>query len=290
MLDGALALALPTRHGQEMRVTAGSSRDERLHWRSLDQEGRTWFEGVFSPPDLRCEYHTDEATARRLIELFAGVRRQRPAFWQNFRGATVETRLSFPREWGLGSSSTLVAALARWTDTDPFGLLGDSFGGSGYDLACAFAHGPILYQRRNGRPHFVDFPYRPPFAANLYFVYLGHKQDSRAGIARYRAKVKDGAGLAEKAAALTVQFLTAATLPDLEHTIRAHEQLIGEALELPRAKELYFPDYWGEVKSLGAWGGDFALVTSNRGEPDTRAYFVDRGLPTVLPYEELALF
>jgi len=41
------------------------------------------------------------------------------------------------------------------------------------------------------------------------------------------------------------------------------------------------------VKSLGAWGGDFVLVTSNRPEEETRNYFNEKGLEVFLRYDEI---
>jgi len=58
---------------------------------------------------------------------------------------------------------------------------------------------------------------------------------------------------------------------------------------LPKVKELYFDDYWGSVKSLGAWGGDFVLATSNRTEEETRAYFTQKGFKTFLKFQEMIL-
>ena len=53
------------------------------------------------------------------------------------------------------------------------------------------------------------------------------------------------------------------------------------------AKDLHFKDYWGIIKSLGAWGGDFVLATSTESPEKTKAYFNERGFEIVLPYREL---
>jgi hypothetical protein len=62
---------------------------------------------------------------------------------------------------------------------------------------------------------------------------------------------------------------------------------VGRALGYEKVKDRLFSDYWGSVKSLGAWGGDFALATSNRSPAETRAYFEGKGLATVIPYDEI---
>lgn len=40
----------------------------------------------------------------------------------------METKLEFPRDWGLGSSSTLINNIAQWAQIDAFKLLFESFG------------------------------------------------------------------------------------------------------------------------------------------------------------------
>ncbi len=182
-----------------------------------------------------------------------------------------------------------MAALAEWAEVDPFRLLADTFGGSGYDVACARARHPVLFQRRNGRAHFVECPFVPPFAAHLCFVYLGQKQDSRQGIARYRQVVEDASRKVEAISRLTMEFLQARSLDEAAQAMEAHEQLIGEALGLPRVKSEYFPNFPGAVKSLGAWGGDFVMALSERPAEASRQYFQVKGYEAVFTYDELSV-
>ena len=56
---------------------------------------------------------------------------------------------------------------------------------------------------------------------------------------------------------------------------------------LNKIKDIFFSDYWGQVKSLGAWGGDFALVTSSEDPQATRNYFIEKGYTTFIPFCEL---
>ena len=82
----------------------------------------------------------------------------------------VITNLEFDLQWGLGSSSTLISLLAQWLKIDPYLLLSKTFKGSGYDIACANASSPILYEltERFKKVNPVDF--KPPFIDQLYFV------------------------------------------------------------------------------------------------------------------------
>lgn len=286
VLDGATALAVPVRYGQTLTVKPGNISGS-LHWNSLNPEGSCWFEAEFTGPDFQIRSASDENTAQTLAGILRACRRQNPSFFAENQSFQVTTQNDFPREWGLGTSSTLLAALARWAEVDPYQVLFETLGGSGYDLACAYAEGPILYRLKDQKPQVEPFLFAPAYADQLYFVFLGKKQNSREGIARYRERVVQNPVLIEKVSRLTQQFLKAQTLAELNSILLEHELLVSETIGLPRAKELYFNDFWGEIKSLGAWGGDFVLVTSARSEAETRQYFEQKGMQTFMPWRKM---
>ena len=288
VLDGALSLALPVRYGQTLQVLP-SEKPGRLTWTSRDADGTVWFQAEFALPGLVPLSSTDPKTADILATVLKACRQQRPAFLSESTAFEVRTANEFPRAWGLGTSSTLIAAIAVWADVDPYPVLFDTFGGSGYDIACAYAPGPVLYHLEGQTPWIRTVVFEPVFAGQLYFVYLGKKQDSRAGIERYRERMKDNLARIGEVNDLTQAFLTADSLPAVEQVIREHENLIGEALGLVRAKDLYFNDFWGEIKSLGAWGGDFVLATSDRPEAETQTYFSSRGFFVFFPWREMVV-
>lgn len=287
VLDGAVALALPTKLGQSLQIVEDAS--GIIAWRSFNADGSLWFEGEFDLPSGECQRSSDEAIGQRLAQILQAIATQNSGFFQSKPGLQIETHLDFPREWGLGTSSTLIANLAQWACVDPFQLLQDTFGGSGYDIACANAEGPVLYQLENQTPKFESAHFDLPFKSKLFFVYLGKKQNSREGIARYRAKVKAEPLLVKAISSLTFLFLECTDLSSFEDLICQHEKIVANTLELRRAKDLYFADFWGEVKSLGAWGGDFVLVTSDRDAEETRHYLNEKRFSTVLPYKDLIL-
>ncbi len=284
VLDGAEALALPVRYGQTLRVETA---EKNLHWRSLDMDGSCWFEATFTLPDLEIAAATDLPTARTLVSFLQACRRQAPGFLRDSPGFSVTTQNDFPRPWGLGTSSTLLAALAKWAQVDPYAVLFNTLGGSGYDLACAYADGAIIYQLEQGKPNVETVDFQPVFAEHLYFVYLGKKQDSRAGIKHYQARKLENQVFTAEISALTRRALAAARLEEFEKILAEHEQLVSRALDLPRAKDLFFPDYWGAVKSLGAWGGDFVLATSRKTEAETQAFFNEKGCSVFIPYSSM---
>lgn len=290
VLDGAQALAIPTKLGQRLEIiTHKNSQTNTLHWSSFDEKNQRWFEADFSLPDLSSIATSDELISQRLQQLFQNIRLQNPNFLKESKDLQANIYLEFPRNWGLGSSSTLVHLLAQWAEVDPFPLQFEVFGGSGYDIACAGAQQAILYQKIQGKPLVQGVEFVPDFLDQLYFIYLGKKQDSRKGIAQYRKNAKQQAKLVKSITLLTHDFLAAKDLKNLEAVMEEHEALVAKSITMQTVKTTHFQDYWGAVKSLGAWGGDFVMVTSDRSSEETKKYFEEKGFRTFLKYKNLAI-
>jgi mevalonate kinase len=282
VLDGALALGLPLRRGQWLRVRTAPQAAHHS-WQSRLMDGTTWFEGKFAAGGMLLQAN-DLQAGKRLETIFQGIEKQRPGFWSNQPYLAFETQLEFPREWGLGSSSTLIAGIARWAGVDPFQLLEDTFGGSGYDIACANSQHPVLFQRRQGQPSYVEVPYQPTFSEHISFAFLGRKQDSRAGIARYRSRGSGTEKLRGRLSELTLLFLQARTATEATLVLEEHEALLSKTLGLPTVKEKHFPNFPGVVKSLGAWGGDFVMAISEKPAQAVQQYFKVKGFETVFNF------
>ena len=176
--------------------------------------------------------------------------------------------------------------IAQWAEIDPYTLLWNAFGGSGYDIACAQHSTPLLYERDGMTRHVQPVNYNPDFKSQLYFVHLNKKQNSRNGIKHYQTHKKNLSDTIPKINTITKDLLACTTLSEFEKGIRAHETLISEITQQTPVKDLYFQDFNGAIKSLGAWGGDFILVTS---ETDPSAYFKEKGYDTILSYTEMIL-
>jgi hypothetical protein len=86
---------------------------------------------------------------------------------------------------------------------------------------------------------------------------------------------------------LTQEMISCQNFGTFNKIIRAHEDIISTSLKYEKVKDKYFKDFWGEVKSLGAWGGDFAMVTSDRTPSETREYFNQKGFDTFISYSEI---
>ena len=283
VLDGALALALPTQQGQSLQIKKGN---KDLQWSSYDENGLLWFQATFSLPSCTCQTSSDASIGQRLESILKAIEIQRPGFWAQQEPVNIETQLDFPRKWGLGTSSTLIVNMAQWAEINAYQLLGDTFGGSGYDIACAQASGPISYQLVDDTPRVRSARFSPSFKKCLYFVYLEQKQNSREGIERYR-KRKIWPETITQISEISRKFEQADSLEAFEKLMQIHEEIVAGSIGLERAQQRYFSDFWGQVKSLGAWGGDFVLATSLNSEQETKKYFNEKGFETVLKYEDL---
>jgi mevalonate kinase len=288
VLDGALALAVPTKRGQQLKVDINTGIDFIL-WKSLDYKGKPWFEASFSMPGFEVISSSDSEVGIQLQRILLAALSMKKGIVPFPPGLEVTTALEFPREWGLGSSSTLIAAIASWLEVDAFELLWKSFGGSGYDIACALANGPLLYQIKDNKPVVQNCSFNPGFKEHLFFVYLGKKQSSREAIQNYRAKGKISNALIAEVSDLTNAMLEANTQTSFDNVIRSHEDLVSRELGLTKVKDIYFKAFPGTIKSLGAWGGDFVLVSSPLSQSETQSWFFNRGFEVVIGYSEMMI-
>ncbi|NJL76554.1 MAG: hypothetical protein HC892_17585 [Saprospiraceae bacterium] len=171
ILDGAVGLALPTQKGQNLEVFATDT--PYIVWQSLDADGSLWFEGKFEATTGIYLEGTDETIGSTLTNIFKAILFQRPDFTLELKPCKVIASLDFPRNWGLGSSSTLIFNLAQWAKVNPYQLQFDTFGGSGYDIACAGATQAILYQKLS-TPQIQVVDFEPSFKHQL-FLYICSK-------------------------------------------------------------------------------------------------------------------
>ena len=283
VLDGAKAFALPTKFGQDLTVENGSGQE--ISWKSYDADESCWFESTISFEAIIGKHAGEDPVKNTLIEILHAASLLNPDFLKH-EGYLVRTHLTFPRFWGLGTSSTLINNIAQWLSIDAFALLRKSFGGSGYDIACAQNDTPILYHLEGQNPMIEKVFFNPEFAANLYFVYLNKKQSSKSAIRSYYEKRTNIAPTIEAIDAITAKVLHSKTLKTFADLIGEHENILSKILELPTVKSVLFPDFSGTVKSLGGWGGDFILAVS---EENPKPYFSEKGYQTVIPYHEMIL-
>ncbi len=292
VLDGAKALAIPTQFGQNLAVQMLN--EPKLIWESYTTKDKLWLQVEFDLPKLRIITATFDSTkdggndslAESLQNILFEAKKLNKEFLSNQQGYYIKSKLTFPRNWGLGSSSTLINNIAQWTQVDPFILQFNTFGGSAYDIACAQNDSPILYQLIDKKPSFKSVNFNPNFKEQLFFVYLNKKQNSREGIATYKNFKDNVLTVVKEISQITNQISTCDSLIEFEKLLANHERIISKIIHQEPIQKRLFSDYFGQTKSLGAWGGDFILATGN---DDTINYFNKKGFETVIRYSDMIL-
>lgn len=285
VLDGALALALPTKFGQSLTVE--SIEDSKIIWESIDNKGSIWFEDVFSFNEISSGLtNSRNAVSIRLLEILNAAKKLNPKFLNSDKGFKVTSKLEFPQNWGLGSSSTLINNIADWASIDAYELLKLTFGGSGYDIACAQNDKAITYKLNNHKPEVNTLTFNPSFKEHLYFIFLNKKQNSRDGIAQYKLNTSDLSNEINQINTITEAIINCESLMGFEKLINEHEIIIASIIKQDTVKTKLFNDFGGSIKSLGAWGGDFILAASKTNPTD---YFKSKGYDTILTYNDMIL-
>jgi mevalonate kinase len=284
VLDGARALALPTKLGQVLKIKNG--RGAEIIWHSQRPDGTIWFKDKFSLFDFSSLGPSSE-TASFLTTILKEASRLNSDFLSSWKGMRVETFLEFEPEWGLGSSSTLIYCIAIWADVNPFHLHFNVSGGSGYDIACAGADAPITYRFDGESIQYEETDFDPPFKEQIYFIYQGSKKSSAEAVDCYKKMNIDRRKFTQELSQLTDHMVSCKSLADFDKLIDVHEELVSKTLNLDRIQSSFFDDYWGKIKSLGAWGGDFVLATSSENCEKTLRYFQSKGHQVIFPYHDL---
>ncbi|MDA6070542.1 GYDIA family GHMP kinase [Flavobacterium sp. AC] len=286
VLDGAKAFALPTKFGQNLIVENASN--EEIQWKSYDFDEHLWYEDTISFTEIINNTDTKAETVKTtLVQILHEAYLLNPDFISKSDGYKISTQLTFPKNWGLGTSSTLLNNIAQWTNIDAFTLLKNSFGGSGYDIACAQNDTPIIYRLEENLPLVESVSFNPDFTQDIYFVYLNKKQNSKTAInGYYNNKNQNLAHNIIDNNKITEAVLNAKTLKEFANALEKHEIHLSTILKVKTIKEAAFPDFDGVIKSLGAWGGDFVMVISKE-NPTT--YFASKGYETILTYNEMIL-
>lgn len=278
--QGAKGLAVPTRFGQSLNYKIDPSYD-CITWNAVSNHGERWF-WVKLNLGLQILDASDIEVASKLVPMLKVVKTNTALL---DKPCLLTTTLEFPREWGLGTSSTLVSLLAQMAGINPYSELGELHNGSGYDIACATAQQPIIYHLENGEPQLRPVDLKFEFAHDIGLVYSGRKQSTAQSLKLLGAKPFSQSQILE-VDALTEAFLNAQTIMDLENVIEAHEQLISDHLKITKVGDTIFKGFPGKVKSLGGWGGDFVLITRLAA---SKKWLRNHNFKVVFPFKSLTL-
>lgn len=282
VLDGALALAIPTKWGQEFFVEEIQDGKSFIYWEAL-HEGKPWLKAEINYKSWSIVNCNLQQPSEFIMKVLKNVQKLSLNKFKNNSSFRLKTNLQFPANYGLGSSSTLMNNLAEWAEINPYELNEMSLGGSGYDIAVAKEKSAILYQIINNKKSVESIKFNPKFKDELIFIHLNQKQDSREGINLYHSKTKS-TELIQEFSSLTKEVLKCENLEKFSYLMEVHEQKLSNFLGIETVKEKYFENCPVFVKSLGAWGGDFVMTSKFSG---FEAYFQGKGFSTIFTWEDL---
>ena len=280
ILNGALSLASPTKFGQHLKFEENQS--NLINWKSFNYDGNIWFECSIKNENLEIKSTSSKKISNTLIKIINHIRDYNPSFLKE-NGSDILTNLTFDKNWGLGSSSTLISNLAKLSGVDPYILNNKIFSGSGYDIACADSISPIVYQLNKDQKTIDEVSFKPSFYEKIYFIYLNNKQSSISEIENYN-KNRASDSIIKEISNITSTILQCNSIEEFNKLIVSHELIISNWISKSTVKETLFKDFNGSIKSLGAWGGDMIMATSY---DDPNKYFREKGYSTILKFDEL---
>jgi mevalonate kinase len=285
VLHGATAFAIPVRFGQSMRI-AEDNEENILSWITFVKD-QPWFKAQFSSDKFELINHNNAGSAIYVQQVLHAARLLNPGFLTNNSSFRVECRIDFDTQWGLGSSSSLISNVAYWCGIDPLELHAAVSKGSGYDVACARSSKPILFTNAGGEKKSVPIDFNPPFSDNIYFIYLGKKQDSQADVDIFMRGKTDYENEITRISNISKQMVTCTTYDAFGNLMREHEEIMSGVLGRPTLKSSVFSDFPGEIKSLGAWGGDFAMALWPKTKNELGSYLSGKNLDTFFNLNEM---
>jgi len=286
VLKGATALAVPLLKGQSLLIEETGDNDGILEWSSRIDDNE-WFGMTLDLTLFEIVDTTDVQKAEKLIEIIRAAQKLNPDFLPNILGYKVITEIDFNLEWGLGSSSTLISNIACWAGINPFELHREVSDGSGYDVVAARKNSPFLFTLRGDSYIEEEVAFLPEFQNCLFFVYLGNKQDTAESIKYFLEKDKNYDEEIAKISEISRKLAEAQSLREFEKYMEEHNRILSSVLNVPTLKETRFSDLDGEIKPLGAWGGDFALMTWNGDPGKIRSYLELKDIHDFFEFNEL---
>jgi len=287
VLDGATAFALPIKFGQTLEFKNNIS-DNIFKWEAFVKE-KLWFFVDFDLANFNIINTNIKPVAERLQNILITLNKLKPEFKSEIQNNVI-SNINFNREWGFGTSSTLINNIANWAKINPFSLFKNISEGSGYDIAAAQISKPFLYTVSDiTNPIIKEIDFTPNFTDKLDFVYLGKKQNSDKSIAEYKKTEKFNNMEINEISLISKSMAKCNNIVNFQKLMIQHENIIGSILKIKPIKKSQFSNFEGSIKSLGAWGGDFIMVASNNDNNYVRKYFAKKNLNTIFTYNQLKI-
>lgn len=285
VMKGASALASPLKKGQTLSVDS-LEENRIIHWTSKEH-GKIWFDCTIDFSLFEVLTNSDNRTAQSLVQLLKSARDLNHGFPEYNKGYNVITDLEFDLDWGFGSSSSLISNVAYWADVDPFDLHRKVSRGSGYDVVCARSDQPLIFSLKEKGYEAEHVRFDPKFRDQVYFIYLGNKQDSSKSVGSFLEKDTTDQGLINEISALSYSMAETENIDTFNDCIREHDKIMSKLLMQPRLKESRFSDLEGEIKPLGAWGGDFAMLTWKESRARLVNYLKHKDISVIFSFNEI---
>lgn len=281
VLNGSSAIGLPTKMGQEMLVE--NKVNDKIIWSSFNMNSEKWFECILDLKSLKILNTSNKNISLRLKKILEVSRDLNSKFLKT--GKKVITNLDFDYKWGLGTSSTLINNISKWAEINPYELLKKTFGGSGYDLACAEANSPILFSLNSGKEKIIPINFNPKFKKNLFFIYQNKKQNTKRSVKEYKKQNILNKSIIDNISKISTDLISTSNINEFRRLIDYHENIMSSVLRINSINKK-FSDYEGSIKSLGAWGGDFFFAV---GPEDSLDYFKKRNYKIGYKYADFIL-
>ncbi len=284
VLHGAKAFSLPLKFGQHSYFFESEQYSNTFKWLSFENN-QIWFQASFDSITLEPISQEHSESLIFVSRLIKAIKKLKPTIVFT-KLEKVEHHLDFNRNWGLGSSSSLIYNMAQWAGINPFELHFEISKGSGYDIAAANSNSAFFYQLNKQIPSIKYIHWQIPFKHDLLFVYSGHKQDSAKSI-----KLNQNSTFTQEILTeidqISEQVAICKSLKHFINLLDRHENILSEYLNTKPVKQTNFQDFNGTVKSLGAWGGDFLLAVGAESIDKTIKYFSEKNYTTYFKYSEL---
>lgn len=254
VLDDVPGLAIPLSYSQTMTY---KKRDDNVI--SLTAYDHTWAIR-YSQQRLTNTITWDDLASQCLFFLST---HWYISWWYDF-----VTQIDFPRERWLGTSSTLISLFAQQSWCDPFLLYNNVCTGSGYDVACAQATSPLIYNRNPLSLKPISLS--SSITDHIFFIYSNKKQTSNTEVQSYRTLYPDGIDKNNKKifSDLIHELISHQDLATRSHLLTTHDTLLSAILHRPRLTDQLprTQDLW-VIKPLWARWWDFFLLLSDQ-KPD----------------------
>ncbi len=283
VLKGAKGLAIPTKYGQKLSVK--ENKDKYIVWEAYTCDNEKWIDCKFDLSfRLIKSKNTKSEHVYTILKLFKYINEFFPGFAG--QGLNISTHLEFKRNWGLGSSSTLISNISNWLNLNPYDLLSKIYQGSGYDIAVANLKKSIFFQKKGDSNKIIQTDFSPPFKDNLFFVHLNKKVNSQKEVNKFLNKKNEFKDEILKINSLGDMIVKEKKQKIFNEMIKEHEDIISNIIFQRPIQKTLFNDFYGQIKSLGSWGGDFILAS---GDVETPKYFFKKGFETIIPFSKMKL-